>query len=234
MSSAIPSAKDMVVKAVQKNPKVDVNTLHEKTYRLMLSFKSKYYKKKVDAFLSTLKISEKDKMKVKKGLLKPVIVDDVRYNNIMEEASRRISQSFQPLSGQIAELCAERELIKFGLKKDIHYTKRKKRTDLIVYYPDIKNVKAEHRVEVKNVKLRERGVRGLVFDGDSLFGFFNSPAEFTQNTVEIIEKTCKSTGGYCYIPPLTLSKIPHKSRRLRLNTVFGQDMRRFVKSGKLP
>ena len=199
----------------------------------MMSFKSKYYKGKVDEFLSTIKIGEKDKKKVRKGLLKSIIANGVKYDNIMEEASRRISQSFQPLSGQIAELCVERELIRVGLKKNVHYTKRKKRTDFIVYYPNIENAKAEHRIEVKNVKLRERGVRGLVFDGDTMFGFFNSPVEFTQNTVEIIEKACKSTGGYCYIPPLTLNKIPYKSGRLRPNTIFGQDMRRFVRKGKL-
>ena len=231
MSSLMPPAEDMVAKILQKNPKVDVNTLHEKTYHLMMAFKSKYYEKKVNAFLSTVKISEKDKRKVKKGLLKPGGAND--YENIMEEVAIPIRQSVQPLSGQIAELCVERELIKVGLKKNVHYTKRKKRTDFIVYYPNIENAKAEHRIEVKNVKLRERGVRGLVFDGDTMFGFFNSPAEFTQNTVEIIEKSCKSTGGYCYIPPLTLSKTPYKSRRLRSNTIFGQDMRSFVRKGKL-
>lgn len=137
----MPPAKDIVAKVLQKNPRVDVNTLHRKTYHLMLSFKSKYYEKKVDAFLSTLKIDDKDKMKVKKGLLKPVTIGGVKYSNVMEEASRPISQSFQPLSGQIAELCAERELIRHGLKKDIHYTKRKERTDFIVYYPDLENAK---------------------------------------------------------------------------------------------
>jgi hypothetical protein len=38
----------------------------------------------------------------------------------------------------------------------------------MVYYPDLRNQKSKHRVEVKNVKLRERGVRGLAFDGDSM------------------------------------------------------------------
>lgn len=230
----MPPAKDMVAKTLQKNPKVDVNILHEKTYRLMLSFKSKYYKKKVDAFLSTLKISEKDKMKVKKGLLKPVIANDVRYDNIMEEASRRISQSFQPLSGQIAELCVERELIKHGLKKDIHYTKRKERTDFIVYYPDIENAKKRHRIEVKNVSLRERATRGLAFDGDSLFGFFNQMGEFTESNVKVLDELCVKKEGYCYIPPDILKQIPYTTTRFRPNTQFGRDMRSFVKKGKFP
>lgn len=230
----MPPAKDMVAKAIRKNPKMDVNTLHEKSYQLMMSFKSKYYKKKVDAILSSLKISDKDKMKVKKVLLEPVTVGGKKYSNVMEEASRRISQSFQPLSGQIAELCVEREIVKVGLKKDIHYTKRKKRTDFIVYYPTVKNAKKEHRIEVKNVSIRERATRGLAFDGDSLFGFFNQMIEFTKSNVKVLDELCVKKGGYCYIPPDLLKQIPYTTTRFKPNIQFGRDMRIFVKNGKLP
>ena len=52
----------------------------------------------------------------------------------MEETSRRISQTFQVISGNIAELCVERELIKIGLKLGVHYVKKAERTDFIIYY----------------------------------------------------------------------------------------------------
>jgi hypothetical protein len=44
--------------------------------------------------------------------------------------------------------------------------------------------KLKHRIEVKNVKIRERATRGLLFDGDSLFGFFDDESEFTESNVE--------------------------------------------------
>ena len=88
-------------------------------------------------------------------------------------------------------------------------------------------------MEVKNVKMRERAVRGLGFDGDSLFGFFNDANEFTDDTVKIIDKLCKKSGGFCYIPPTTLKKISTKSKFIRPNTLFGKDMAKFVKGGKI-
>lgn len=119
----------------------------------------------------------------------------------MEEVSRRISQTFQVISGNIAELCVERELIKVGLKFGVHYVKKAERTDFIIYYPQKEGFKKKHRVEVKNVKLRERGTRGLAFDGDTMIGFFNQPSEFTASNIEVIDNHCRKTNGYCYVPP---------------------------------
>lgn len=62
---------------------------------------------------------------------------------------------------------------------------------------------------------------------------FNNPDEFTKETIKIIESLCKKSGGYCYIPPATLSKITSKSKFIRPNTQFGRDMARFVNSGNL-
>ena len=105
----------------------------------------------------------------------------------MEETSRRVSQTFQVISGNIAELCVERELIKIGLKLGIRYVKKAERTDFIIYYPKKDGFKKKHRIEVKNVKLRERGTRGLAFDGDTMIGFFNQPSEFTASNIEVID-----------------------------------------------
>ena len=90
----------------------------------------------------------------------------------------------------------------------------------------------KHRVEVKNVKLRERATRGLLY-GDSLFGFFDDANEFTEPHTEELDRLCKERGGYCYIPPATLSKIVYKGARFRPNTAFALDMLNFAKSGKV-
>lgn len=84
---------------------------------------------------------------------------------------------------------------------------------------------------MKNVKLRERGTRGLVFDGDSMIGFFNEPSEFTASNVEVIEKHCKKANGYCYVPPQTLKAIKHQNLRFKANTEFASDMKKFVEGG---
>jgi hypothetical protein len=147
------------------------------------------------------------KQKIKEKLLEHITVDNKTYTNFMEEVSRRISQTFQVISGNIAELCVERELNKVGLEENIHYVKKKERTDIIIYYPNVKTPKQKHRIEVKNVKLRERGTRGLVFDGDTIIGFFNEPLEFTKSNVEVIDEQCKKTDGYCYVPPETLKNM---------------------------
>ena len=83
------------------------------------------------------------------------------------------------------------------------------------------------------MKIRERATRGLLFDGDSLFGFFDDESEFTESTVELIDDLCVKTGGYCYMPPATLNKISHKAKRLRANVVFAQDILSFVRTGKI-
>lgn len=230
----IPSARDLVREALQENPNVDVNALHEKTFALMVSYRSNYYEGKVDSFLSTLDLEPELRNRIKTKMLEPVVVEEKEYSNFMEEASRRVSQSFQPISGSIAELCAGRELDRAGLVNNVHYTRRKKRTDVIVYHPDIHSARSRHRVEVKNVKIRERATRGLVFDGDSLFGFFDDPLEFTESNVQVIDDFCRKSGGFCYIPPSTLTRMEYRGERFRPNTRFGRDMLYFANNGRIP
>ncbi len=239
MSRPIPSSESLLEEALKKfGDNTDINTLHEKTYELMIYYKSNYYERKVDEFLAKVDLLDQDKAKVKNKLLKPIRIEEkgkiYDYSNMMEEASRRVSQSFQPISGTLAELCVERELEKVGLKKDIHFRRREARTDIMVYHPNVSSNLSKHRVEVKNVSLRERAVRGLSFDGDTMIGFFNQPREFTEETVKIIDDHCKKTGGYCYVPQKTLEQMKYQGERFRLNTAFGDDMYFFVSKGKLP
>lgn len=235
--SAIPSSRELIKEALQSNPNIDVNALHAKTFELMINYRSKYYESKVDAFLSRLSLLDvpmEIKKKLRKEMLKPITVGDKEYSNFMEEASRRISQSFQPISGKLAELAAQRELDRVGLERNVHYTVREGRTDITVYHPKVSSGRARHRVEVKNVKLRERATRGLVFDGDSLFGFFNDPGEFSRGNVEVIDNFCQQTNGCCYIPPSTLAEISYRGPRFRPNTQFGKDMLSFAQNGRIP
>lgn len=237
MTQHIPSARDLVREALQRNPGFDINSLHNATYGLMMEYKLKYYESKVDAFLSQFNLTDLPtdiRRKLKEKMLEPVSAKGVEYSNFMEEASRRISQSFQPISGKIAELCVQRELKRVGLVEGNHFTIREGRTDITVYYPNARSSRAKHRVEIKNVSLRERAARGLIFDGDSLFGFFNDESEFTRANVEVIDDLCQRTNGYCYLPPATLQIMPYKGRRFRPNTVFGRDMASFASAGKIP
>lgn len=234
--SKIPSSKDLVNEALTKHPNLDINQLHAKVFELMVFYREKYYQSEVDSFFSRaelVNIPVEIKRKIKEVMLKPVKKGDTIYSNFMESASRPISQTFQVISGNVAELCVEKELIKNGLIKDIHFTRKKQRTDIIVYHPDIKSEKKRHRIEVKNVKMRERAARGLSFDGDSLIGFFNQPSEFTSGNIKIIDDICSKTGGYCYVPPSLLKQLSN-AKRFRANTIFGKDMLIFVKTGKLP
>jgi len=233
MTRTIPSAQSIVEEVLQQNPDIEVNSLHSQTFNLMLYYRSKYYEASVDKFLSELALPDKICRQIKQKMLKPIQVEDKEYSNFMEEVSRRVSQAFQPISGNIAELCAERELIKVGLVKDLNYTRKRERTDITVYYPTISEYKMKHRVEVKNVKLRERATRGLSFDGDSLFGFFDDENEFTESNVEVIDNLCTKTGGYCYIPSSTIDNMHYKGMRFRPNTVFGHDMSTFARTGKI-
>nr|MDO8083133.1 hypothetical protein [Candidatus Freyarchaeota archaeon] len=232
--SSIPSGQEILSEALSADPNLDINALHAKTFELMLQYRSEYYERRVDEILLELKLPKNIRLSVKKKLLEPIVVGDKEYSNFMEEVSRRVSQAFQPLSGNLAELCAQRELEKSGLEKDHHFVKRKERTDFIIFYPDIQSCISKHRVEVKNVSLRERGTRGLAFDGDSLFGFFNQASEFTEPNVQVLENLCAKTLGYCYVPPDLLKQIRYKTKRFRLNTLFGQDMAQFAKTGKIP
>jgi hypothetical protein len=230
----LPSAKDIYLRALQSYPSADVNSLHKKTFDVLVQVRQEYYERRVDEILAQLDLPKETCEKIKKKLLEPVDAKGKKYSNFIEEVSRRISQAFQPLSGQLAELCAQRELESQGLKENYHFTRRKERTDFIIYYPDISSANARHRVEVKNVSLRERAVRGLAFDGDSLFGFFNQLREFTDETVGILEKQCLKTNGYCYIPPNILRQIKYNTSRFRPNTQFGRDMAYFSKNGVFP
>lgn len=162
----------MVQEAIKLKPSADVNGVHVLTYDLMMGYKKKYYERKVDEFLSRMNLIDipiEHKKKLRSEMLRPLMADEVEYANFMEEASRRVSQTFQVISGNIAELCVERELTKAGLQENEHYKKKIERTDFVIYSPNLTKAKAKHRVEVKNVKLRERGTRGLAFDGDSMF-----------------------------------------------------------------
>lgn len=231
---SFPSAANLVEEAIRKSRTADINLIHSTSYELMLNYKTKYYAQKIDTFLSTLDIEPELRKEIRQKMLTPIVANGVEYSNFMEEASRRISQVFQPISGNIAELCAERDLIRIGLRKGLHYRKKAERADIVVYYPDAYKPKSKHRVEVKNVKLRERGTRGLIFDGDSLFGFFDDPREFTQSNCEIIDMNCNQSKGYCYLPPITLSKIQYRTERFKENTKFGEDISFFIKNGYLP
>ncbi|MGQ9722365.1 MAG: hypothetical protein ACUVXA_13700 [Candidatus Jordarchaeum sp.] len=232
--SSIPSGQQILREALSADPNLDVNALHAKTFELMLRYRSEYYERRVDEILLELKLPKDIRLNVKKKLLEPIVVGDKEYSNFMEEVSRRVSQAFQPLSGNLAELCVQRELEKSGLEKDHHFVKRKERTDFIIFHSDIQSCISKHRVEVKNVSLRERGTRGLAFDGDSLFGFFNQASEFTESNIQVLENLCVKTSGYCYVPPDLLTQIRYKTKRFKLNTLFGRDMAQFVKTGKIP
>lgn len=231
-----PSAKELIEEARNKNPKADINELHFLTFLLMKKYRDMYYRDKVDVFAersSFKNLPLKIKLTIKKELLKQVKGGDKLYTNFMEEAARRISQVFQVISGNLAELCVEKELIDAGLKEGINYTKKKERTDLILYHPRFKNYQKKHRVEVKNVKLRERGIRGFQFDGDSMIGFFDDSNEFTDTTIDLIDKHCKNTGGYCYVPPSLFNNLGNKikGKRFKSNREFVSDMEKFIKSG---
>lgn len=229
----IPTSEDLLMEATRKVPQADINKLHAVTFGLMKKYRDDYYNRKVDEILSEINAPSNVLNKVKEVLLKPVNVDGVEYSNPMEEASRRVSQSFQPISGNLAELCGLRELEKVGLIKDVNFKRRENRTDITVYYPRVGS-STFHRVEVKNVHLRERGVRGLTFDGDSMLGFFIDAYEFTKETVDIIDTFLSKSRGYCYIPPDTIDEMRFKGRRFRVNTKFGDDMHHFAKTGKMP
>lgn len=231
-----PSAKEIIEEAKRKNPGADINKLHALTFGFIKKHRSIYYQDKIKDFLlrpSLVSLPKEIKLRIEEELLKPIRAGDKVYSNFIEETARRISQTIQTVSGNIAELCVERELINIGLKVGTNYERKKEHTDLILYYPKLPKYLKRHRVEVKNVKLRERATRGLKFDGDSMIGFFNDPSELTENNINIIDEQCKKTGGYCYIPPTALEKIKDKveNKRFKSNEEFAPDMKKFVKTG---
>lgn len=223
-----PSAQDLVDEALASKPS-DMNVLHLMTWKLMIKYRTNYYKERVDAFLRGTSLKGSELEEVRKKMLEPMTANGVEYSNFMEEASRRISQTFQVISGNLAELCVESELQKLGLKDGIDYVRKKGRTDFSFFYR--KSKAAQHNLEVKNVKLRERGLRGLEFDGDSILGFFDSPEEFTEDTVKRIDAFCTSHKGYCYVPPNTLKAIKYKTTRFKSNLDAPKDMAMFVSTG---
>ena len=98
--------------------------------------------------------------------------------------------------------------------------------------------KSRHRIEVKNVKMRERGMRGLAYKADSLVGFFNDEREFGTNRVREIEEYLRRTNGYAYVSPLIYNFLRKNKQltgnaRFKLNTEIGKDMANFCKTGKL-
>ena len=93
-------------------------------------------------------------------MMEPIRVGDKGYSNFMEEASRRISQTFQVVSGKLAELVAENALNTVGIVHKVHYLKNVQRTDFVIYHPNARDVKKSHRVEVKNVHLRDAASEG--------------------------------------------------------------------------
>ena len=235
-----PSALTIINEAINKNPNADLNQLHASTYELMKKYRAIYYEKKIEEFLhrhTIARLSEDIKQKLKRELLRgPIVIDNVEYSNFMEEAARRISQTFQSTTGNLSELCVEKELIDKGLRKGFHYVKRTDHTDITVFHPNLSNpLVNKHRIEVKSMKIRERGTRGLKFDGDSMIGFFNQPSEFTDENIDLIDKHCKELGGFCYIPPETFSKINNKlhGKRFKPNTDFASDVKRFVMKGAI-
>lgn len=235
---AILSAKKAFSEVLKRFPKESMNKLHEETYRLIQVQSQQYYRAEVDAFLKQFEFPVSSKVKLKKRMLEPVMAGGVQYANFMEKASRRLSQSKQTTSGRIAEWCVQRELERKGLKENEHFTIRKRETDIMVYHPDMKRDRKRHRIEVKNVKMRERGIRGLAYDGDSLVGFFDEEGEFGPTTVRRINEYCSKTNGYAYVSPLIYDFLRHSKNltadtRFKLNTEIGKDMANFCKTGKL-
>lgn len=235
---AILSAKKAFPEALKGFPNANMNKLHEETYKLIQGQSQQHYEKRVDDFLKQFEFPISSKVMLKRKMLEPVMAGGVLYANFMEEASRRLSQSKQTTSGYIAEWCVRRELENRGLKKNTHYVVRKEKTDIIVYYPNIVSAKSRHRIEVKNVKMRERGIRGLIYDGDSIIGFFDEEDEFRSGAVREINAYCSKQGGYAYVSPLIYNFLRNNKQltgntRFKLNTKIGKDMANFCKTGKL-
>jgi len=235
---SILSAELAYSKALNEVPTSNMNLLHELAYSFLQKQQRKHYKDEVDAFLKSLKLSSRTKTMLRRKLLQPVTVDGDDYSNFMEAIVERLKQSTKTTSGRIAEWCVQRELKKKGLREDEHFTIRKDKTDIIVYHPDMKRDKNRHRIEVKNVKMRERAIRALFYRADSLVGFFDEEGEFGADRVKEINEYCRKNNGYAYISPLIYNFLKKnkqltRSTRFKLNTEIGKDMANFCKTGKL-
>ncbi len=236
-TSIFPPTREIAEEILASDPNIDINELHSRIWKELRAHRQRYYGSRVDEFLQTIPIPDGARKKVRSALLRPVTVDGVEYSNFIEEVARRMSQSIQPRSGKSAEICAELALQRAGLKRGTHFTVRRNRTDITLHHPNVASCVMEHRVEVKNMKIRERGVRGLEFDGDTLFGFFDDPAEFTTDTIAVLQKKCTRSGGFVYMPPSTLRTVKLRHDQLpnifRENVRFGLDMSHFVKTGRI-
>jgi len=234
----ILSARDAFSEALKRWPEADMNELHEKAYRFVQKQQQEHYERRVDAFLKTVKFPIRSKATLRKKMLAPKMGGGIPYNNFMDEAAKRLRQSTQTTSGYIAEWCVQRELRKSGLKQGEHFRVRKEGSDIIVYYPNIDSEKKRHRIEVKNVKMKERGIRGLTYNGDSIIGFFDDEGEFGSGAVREINAYCGKQGGYAYVSPLIYNYLKESKRliadtRFKRNTEIGKDMANFCKTGKL-
>ena len=235
---AILSASRAFDEATKRWPQADMNKLHKKVWELVQLQRQKHYEKRVNSLLDKIEFPITSKNTLRKKMLTPITANGVTYSNFMEEASRRLSQSTQTTSGHIAEWCVQRELNTAGLIKNTHYKTRIDNTDIVVYCPSLTNVKKKHRIEVKNVTMRERGIRGLSYDGDSIIGFFIELEEFGPGTVKEINRHCTKQDGYAYVPPLIFNHIRKQGLltadcRFKLNTDIGSDMAKFCKMGRL-
>jgi hypothetical protein len=231
-------ARQAYSEALDEIPRSNMNSLHERAYSFIQKQQQKYYKDEVDNFLKTLKLSSRTKTMLRRKLLQSATVNGNDYSNFMEVTVERLKQSTKSTSGRIAEWCVQRELEKKGLRKNEHFTVRKAGVDITVYHPDIEQDKKRHRIEVKNVKMRERAVRALFYRADSLVGFFDDAGEFGPDRVKEISGYCRDHKGYAYVPPV-IYKFLRDSRQLtcntrfKLNTEIGKDMANFCKTGKL-
>lgn len=235
------NSKEIFEKAIKSvvnsNEENDIVRIHEKSYEILKKEKEKYYKQEIENLLNSIDIPTEIKIKIEKAFLDRRILKktfkNVEYSNYIEEIVIKIRQSIQPVSGSIAELCINYLLEKEGLRKKEDYDTRKNHTDFIIYYKDDPN--KIHRIEVKNVSLRERGTRGLKFDGDSLAGFFNQTNEFTEENIKLIDSQLYQTGGYCYVPKKTLDHILNKGgKRFKDINSLGRDMKNFNLNGFIP
>jgi hypothetical protein len=235
---SILSAKQAYDQALSERPRSDMNWLHGRAYSFIKKQARKHYRHEVDAFLKTLKVSKPVMAVLRRKLLQPVTVNGTDYSNFMEAAVERLKQSNKSTSGRIAERCVQRELEKRRLTENKHFTIRKGGTDITVYHPSMAREKNRHRIEVKNVKMRERGMRGLAYKADSLVGFFDDEREFGANRVREIDEYLRGTNGYAYVSPLVYNFLRKNKQlvsntRFKLNTEIGKDMANFCKTGKL-
>jgi len=120
-----PSAETLVKEAYKGLPKADLNSLHSATFKIMMKHRQEYYKKKVKDFLNRTALAHLLSLKVKtslaKEMLKPLSVSNgkktTEYSNFMEEASRRISQVFQPISRKCCRVLHRNKTKRSRIKK---------------------------------------------------------------------------------------------------------------------